>query len=414
MSISSDEVNFLIYRYLQESGLAHSAFTFAHESLVARSVIADSEVPPGALLSFLQKGLQYVEIETHLQEDGTERACDEPFYLLSPHVCRLRPARQSTEVEGAVAHMATDLQTTFSAADIHGLLGHLSEVFTLAWSSSGSALVSGGSDGTARVWQISDRAGNGEVPCLILRHTQGGAASAADIKPRKDKSDITRVEWQPQGQLLATASIDGKARLWHCSGSDTGKLMFTLGMHAGQIFDMAFSPNGALLATAGGECSCYHVTSCLPCVMPVPYPSLPAVDKSVILWDCSTGEARAQHSHHTAPVLSVAWANETMYASGSTDRLVLVCNVGERTPARTFSGHTDEVNSVAWSPSAALVASGSDDGTVRLWTLTAAAGVDSSGCVAVCSGHTKSVYKVVWSPTGEGGAQPSKPSYLAR
>jgi len=30
--------------------------------------VSDTEVPPGALLSFLQKGLQYVEIETHLQE----------------------------------------------------------------------------------------------------------------------------------------------------------------------------------------------------------------------------------------------------------------------------------------------------------------------------------------------------------
>lgn len=35
---------------------------------MARTVVADSDVPPGALLSFLQKGLQYIEIESHLQE----------------------------------------------------------------------------------------------------------------------------------------------------------------------------------------------------------------------------------------------------------------------------------------------------------------------------------------------------------
>jgi hypothetical protein len=50
------------------AGFSHSAFTFAHESLVARTVVADAEVPPGALVAFLQKGLQYVEVETHLQE----------------------------------------------------------------------------------------------------------------------------------------------------------------------------------------------------------------------------------------------------------------------------------------------------------------------------------------------------------
>lgn len=68
MSVTSDEVNVLVYRYLVESGFGHSAFTFAHESLVARSVVADADVPPGALITFLQKGLQYVEIESHLQE----------------------------------------------------------------------------------------------------------------------------------------------------------------------------------------------------------------------------------------------------------------------------------------------------------------------------------------------------------
>ena len=88
--ISSDEVNFLVYRYLLESGFSHSAFSFAHESLVARSVVAGSEAPPGALVSFLQKGLQYVEVEAHLHEDGSERPCDEPFHLLAPHICRVK------------------------------------------------------------------------------------------------------------------------------------------------------------------------------------------------------------------------------------------------------------------------------------------------------------------------------------
>jgi len=72
MSVSSDEVNFLVYRYLQESGFVHSAFTFAYESLLGRSNIRNAEktIPPGALISFLQKGLQYVGIEESLQREG--------------------------------------------------------------------------------------------------------------------------------------------------------------------------------------------------------------------------------------------------------------------------------------------------------------------------------------------------------
>jgi transducin (beta)-like 1 len=68
MSITSDEVNYLIYRYLQENGFSHSAFTFAYESLVAKSSVAQTDVPPGALVTFLQKGLEYVTIEEHIKE----------------------------------------------------------------------------------------------------------------------------------------------------------------------------------------------------------------------------------------------------------------------------------------------------------------------------------------------------------
>ena len=55
----------------------HSAFTFAYESLIVRSSIASlhgSEIPPGALVSFLQKGLLYMQCEHQLAEadDGTE------------------------------------------------------------------------------------------------------------------------------------------------------------------------------------------------------------------------------------------------------------------------------------------------------------------------------------------------------
>eukprot|EP00976_Prorocentrum_cordatum_P064268 1177426-Prorocentrum_minimum.AAC.6 len=81
MSISSDEVNFLVYRYLQESGkfpraygglaltgFLHSAFAFGYESFVHKTNINGNSVPPGALISFIQKGLQYLELEANLNE----------------------------------------------------------------------------------------------------------------------------------------------------------------------------------------------------------------------------------------------------------------------------------------------------------------------------------------------------------
>mmetsp|Transcript_13340 Transcript_13340/g.37558 ORF Transcript_13340/g.37558 Transcript_13340/m.37558 type:complete len:1067 (-) Transcript_13340:1264-4464(-) len=75
LHLSSDEVNYLIYRYMQESGFVHSSFTFIYESMLGRSNMRISErsIPPGALVSFLQKGLQYVGIEETLQREQQQR-----------------------------------------------------------------------------------------------------------------------------------------------------------------------------------------------------------------------------------------------------------------------------------------------------------------------------------------------------
>src|SRR5258707_715054 len=93
MSLTSDEINFLIYRYLRESGFEHSAYAFGHESFVYKSTLDGSGVPPGALISYVQKGLQYVEIETHLTDDGQEIVCEEPFSVLKKHECRMKNKR---------------------------------------------------------------------------------------------------------------------------------------------------------------------------------------------------------------------------------------------------------------------------------------------------------------------------------
>lgn len=97
LSITSDDVNYLIYRYLQESGILplcgrelaecqacfhdcydlthlslftgfhHAAFTFAHESQVHRINIEPDKVPAGTLITFIQKGMQYMELEANLE-----------------------------------------------------------------------------------------------------------------------------------------------------------------------------------------------------------------------------------------------------------------------------------------------------------------------------------------------------------
>jgi transducin (beta)-like 1 len=235
----------------------HSAFTFAHESLVARSVVSDAEVPPGTLISFLQKGLQFVEIETHLQEDGSERACDEPFTMLAPHVCKLKSSvgRVSSGEGGAgggIGGGAAAAAAEVGPGDVAVLPGHAGEVFALAWNSRTGALATGSGDGSARVWRVpgiegSSGSTSGDV-CTVLRHAGGAEGS----RVRKDDAhDICALEWSPDGTRLLTGSVDGRARVW--SGAT---LQHTLTQHVGQIYACQWNPSGSLIATASGACVC--------------------------------------------------------------------------------------------------------------------------------------------------------------
>jgi WD40 repeat protein len=63
-------------------------------------------------------------------------------------------------------------------------------------------------------------------------------------------------------------------------------------------------------------------------------------------------------------------------------------------PVRTLTGHTDWVLSVAFSPDGRLLASGSDDETIKLWE------VASGSLVRTLTGHTHWVRSVAFSPDG--------------
>ena len=73
---------FGVHLLMKEAGFRHSAFTFANESQVVKSNINGSAVPPGALISYLQKGLLYQQIETHVND---VRIFFFFFFFIFPH-----------------------------------------------------------------------------------------------------------------------------------------------------------------------------------------------------------------------------------------------------------------------------------------------------------------------------------------
>src|SRR4051794_40101736 len=63
-------------------------------------------------------------------------------------------------------------------------------------------------------------------------------------------NSVNSVAFSPNGALLASASHDDTVRLWDAA---TGAALHTLKGHTGSVISVAFSPNGALLASASRD-----------------------------------------------------------------------------------------------------------------------------------------------------------------
>ena len=104
---------------------------------------------------------------------------------------------------------------------------------------------------------------------------------------------------------------------------------------------------------------------------------------------------------HSDTVNTVAWSPDGSFiASGSSDETVHVWDAVTGDLFLTYSGHSEAVTSLAWSPDGMKIASGSLDGTVHVWSV-----VNGSRFLTY-RGHChfrsrEAVWAVVWSPDGE-------------
>lgn len=179
---------------------------------------------------------------------------------------------------------------------------------------------------------------------------------------------IYALAFSPDGALLASGGSDNRVKLWEVAG---GSLVRELEGHTSDAYSVAFSPDGTLLASGSG-------------------------DNSIKLWRVDTGQVVREFEGNTSDVYSVAFSPDgTLLASGSANGMVGLWRVADGSLVGELLGPTDGAYCVAFSPDGALVASGGSDENVRLCR------VADGSLVRELEGPTGGVKCVAFSPDGK-------------
>jgi WD40 repeat protein len=161
------------------------------------------------------------------------------------------------------------------------LRGHTGEVNGVTFTTDGSAVLAVGSDGTLRRWDAESG------------RPEGGF--------RSDAGELRAVATGGENGLVALAG--DRLRLRQAGGN-----MLKLEGHTGAVLCVAFSPNGAVLASGG-------------------------TDNSVRLWRTSDGRELVCFEGHTGPVRTVAVSPDHRFVySGSADGTLRRWVIGSAAP----------------------------------------------------------------------------------
>ena len=258
---------------------------------------------------------------------------------------------------------------------------HTDQLMALAVSPDGSTILTGSWDGTIHQWDMATgthlstfATGHGRGPGVLAfsedgktlistlmrwghedQHlfwdtTTGAHISAPDLKETiketlgKRPSNLTN--------RVVSAKIDEDRKYIRVQEVATGREMYRITEHKGDIQTFAFSPDRKILASG-------------------------SADMTIRLWDAMTGNKILTLPTYTNVVFAVAFSPDGKILAGGSvydsqlDRsdLIRLWEIPSGRVLATFTGHTSTVRTLRFSPDGKTLASSSGDGTILLWNL---------------------------------------------
>ncbi|KNB53173.1 WD40 repeat domain-containing protein [Streptomyces caatingaensis] len=198
-------------------------------------------------------------------------------------------------------------------------------VNALAFSPDGATLAAAGNDGAVRQWDT--------------------VSGRFRTQPLQLHSPVLGVAFSPDATTLAACARDRDIRLWRRNGSAEPRLLRRV--HKASVIHIAFSPDSRMLVSTSD-------------------------DHTAVLWDVPTG--RAVHTLTASDVVfDAAFGRDgTLVATASYDHSVQLWDVKTGAMAEKLTGHTDRAMGGAFGPGGRWLASAGMDGNAVLWDMAGA------------------------------------------
>ncbi len=273
--------------------------------------------------------------------------------------------------------------------DLLTLKGHTQPVTSVCFSPNGTRILTGSSDGTAKLWEVA----SGRELFTLREHTNGATSAC----------------FSPDGKHILTGSDDSTAKVWDAA---TGRELLTLEGHSGSVTSVCFSPDGKRILTGSGDTAkvweaatgrelltlkghTSYVTSV--CFSPDGKRILTgSFDSTAKVWEATTGRELLTLKGHTGPVYSACFSPDgRRILTGSADNTAKVWEATTGRELLTLKGHTGGVNSACFSPDGKRILTGSSDNTAKVWD------TDTGKELLTLKGHTRAVLSACFSPDGK-------------